>query len=32
MKQYEEPKLEVLSFELEDIITTSGLELPDQPL
>ena len=37
MKQYEEPRLEVQTFELEDIMTTSGgngndLELPDQPI
>ena len=35
MKQYEEPALEVQTFEMEDIMTTSGgndLELPDQPL
>ena len=35
MKRYEEPKLEVERFEMEDVITTSGsndLELPDQPL
>lgn len=39
MKKYEEPKLEVEVFDVEDIITASGgsggsggLELPDQPL
>lgn len=32
MKKYEEPRLEVEVFNVEDIITDSGLELPDQPL
>ena len=29
MKKYETPKMEVLEFETEDIITSSGIELPE---
>ena len=35
-KQYEEPKMEVIEFEVEDVITTStnapGIDLPDDVL
>ena len=31
MEQYEEPKMIIVEFETEDIITTSGNETPFQP-
>ena len=33
MKNYEEPMMEVIEFETEDVITTSGgIQTPEQPL
>ncbi len=32
MKEYLEPKLEVVSFAIEDVLTTSGFELPDETI
>lgn len=28
MKKFENPKLEIVDFELEDVVTTSGEEIP----
>ena len=32
MKKYEEPIMDVIVFETEDVITTSGIQTPEQGL